>query len=92
MIRHWLKPQFHNGFILFAAMGAFGALLAWISLGLINQAMQNIHFLQQYGNLAIMEGGLTQLSWIIAQGVVALASYLGFKSCETELVHRWRKA
>ncbi|NJO34618.1 MAG: hypothetical protein HC869_17290 [Rhodospirillales bacterium] len=87
----WLRLSNCNAFVVFIFMGACGAMFAWMSYNLINLAMANIHFLSQYGALAIMEGGLMQLVEIILYGYLALAFYLGFKACEHELVDRWLK-
>ena len=89
-MRYWLLPSSYNVVLLFLAMGVFGVLFAWNSANLIHMAMGNIRFLNTYGSLAIMEGGLIQLLEITAYGFISLAAYLCFKTCEVELISRWR--
>jgi hypothetical protein len=71
-------------------MGACAAGFAWLSYNLFHLSMENIRFLRMAGWLAVMEGGLYQLAGIVINGLAALACYVGFKTCEVELVHRWR--
>jgi hypothetical protein len=86
----WLSLSSYHWLVLFCAMGVFAAALAWISFGLFNLAMANLAFIQRYGVLAIMEGGLLQGAGIAMRALVALLFYFGFKAIETELIHRWR--
>jgi hypothetical protein len=92
MVWRWLKPQSYNSLVLFLMMGAFAGLFAWTSFNLIHVAMENYRFLRQFGSLAVMEGGLSQLAGIILYGYLSLAFYMGFKVCEVELVNRCRLA
>ena len=89
-MRYWLLPSSYNVVLLFFAMCVFGVLFAWNSVNLINMAMGNLHFLNTYRSLAIREGGLIQLLEITAYGFISLAAYLCFKTCEVELISRWR--
>ncbi len=91
-MRYWLLPSSYNVVVLFLAMCVFGILFAWNSVNLVQMAMGNIRFLNTHGSLAIREGGLIQLMEITAYGFISLAAYLGFKTCEVELVSRWRSA
>jgi hypothetical protein len=88
--RTLLSLSRYPALLVFAAMGACAALLAWSSFNLFHLAMANITFLQTYGVMAIKDGGLVQLLGLVLQGTVALLCYIGFKACETELVSRWR--
>jgi hypothetical protein len=85
----WLEIHSYHAVVLFFAMGACVALFAWSSYNLANLAIANFRFLSEYGWLAVMEGGLWQLLEIGVYAVLSLAFYLGFKSCEHELVDRW---
>ena len=89
-MRYWLLPSSYNVVVLFLAMCVLGILFAWNSVNLIQMAMGNIRFLNTHGSLAIREGGLVQLLEITASGFISLAAYLGFKTCEVELISRWR--
>ena len=86
----WFKPTSYNCPALFLIAGAAGGLFAWNSFNLVHLAMENFRFLEMFGSVAVMEGGLRQFIGIIAYGLVSLAFYLVFKVCEVELVHRWR--
>ena len=73
--------------LLFA--GLLAVTLAYATLNLFLISMANFRFLREFGWVAVMEGGLLQLGEIALTGMVALISYIGFKICETELVHRY---
>lgn len=93
MARRWLEIHAYHGLVLFLAMGACAVLFAWSSYNLTQLAVANFRFLRAFGLMAVMEGGLWQLLEIAAYGLLSLIFYLGFKSCEHELVHRgsdWR--
>lgn len=91
-MRRWLLLSEYHWAVLLVLIGLCATLVAWISFGLINEAMSNAAFLTRYGLLALREGGFLQLMEIGAKALVALAAYLGFKAIETELIHRWRDA
>ncbi len=86
----WLQPSSYHSWALFLALGVFGVIFALNSYNLVTLGMANIHFLKAHGVLAIMEGGLGQLAEIAIAAFISLASYIGFKTCEVELVARWR--
>jgi hypothetical protein len=71
--------------------GVFAALFAWNSYSLFQTAMANVNFLRTYGWMAVMDGGLKQFITLVLYGYLSLAFYIGFKACEAELVHRWRR-
>jgi hypothetical protein len=91
-MRRWLKLSEYHWLVLLALMGICAALVAWISVGLINLAMANFDYLTRYGLFALREGGLLQLLVIGAQAFAVLIAYLMFKAIETELIYRWRNA
>ncbi|NJM84238.1 MAG: hypothetical protein HC844_18925 [Tabrizicola sp.] len=89
-MRRWLSLSSYHWFVLFCVMGICAMFLAWISFGLINLAMANFDFIRRHGLMALAEGGLLQSLEIGAKAFLALVLYFGFKSIETELIHRWR--
>jgi len=88
-MRRWLSPATYNSLALFLIMGAFGVVLTWNTFDLARLAMANVRLIGEFGTLALADGGLAQLAEIVFRGVISLAAYLGFKACESELVHRW---
>lgn len=91
MLRRWFDLSSHHWPVLFAAMAACGAFLAWMTVGLVEVAMANYDFLRTYGSVGVADGGGVQLVLIGAKALVALVAYLAFKAIEVELVHRWRR-
>lgn len=71
--------------------GVFTVILAYATLNLFQMSMANIRFLREFGWTAVMQGGLVQLSQIVICAVAAMLSYIGFKICESELVHRYHE-
>lgn len=90
MAMRWLVLSAYSSPAVFLFAGIFAALFAWSSINLIQFAMANLRYLEQFGGMALVEGGLRQLAEIVLTGYLSLAFYLGFKACEVELVHRWR--
>lgn len=88
-MRNWFILGRYHWFVLFVLLSVCAVIVAWMSFGLINTAMANVDFLRLHGLLAVREGGLVQLLEIGVQSFLALVSYLGFKSIETELIYRW---
>lgn len=74
--------------VLFLA-GALTVMFAYATLNLFQMSMANIRFLREFGWIAVMEGGLVQLGQIVIGAIVSMLSYIGFKICESELVHRY---
>ena len=74
-------------------LGAAGAaiVLAFSSFNLFMFAMANFAFLEREGWEAIRHGALWQLGELGVSGAMALASWLGFKLFEGELIGRYRK-
>jgi hypothetical protein len=77
--------------VLFLLMALSAAIVAWISLGLLNLAMANADFLLRHRLLALREGGLVQVLELALRGSAVLLAYLVFKGSETELIARWRR-
>lgn len=69
--------------------GILTVVFAYATLNLFQMSMANIRFLTQFGWMAVMEGGLIQLSQIVLSAVISMLSYIGFKICESELVQRY---
>ena len=88
-MRRWLRPSAYHSLALFALMGLFGSVVAWISVGLVALAMANFRLLEEHGLMAALDGGLVQLAVIAAKAGIGLLAYLGFKVTEVELVRRW---
>ena len=80
MVRHWVCT--------YALMGAAFVLFGFLSLNLVQSFSANIHFLAEYGFLAIMDGGLWQLAELVTSAYGAIACYVAFKTCEHALVER----
>lgn len=66
-------------------------IFAYATLNLFQMSMANLRFLREFGWTAVMEGALIQMLQIIGAGAVAMLSYIGFKICESELVHRYHE-
>jgi hypothetical protein len=91
MAHRWLQPSNYSAFSLFLIAGVFAGLFAWTSFNLLHLAMANFRFIGEYGQMAVMDGGAQQFLGILLYGYLSLAFYLSFKTCEVELVHRWRE-
>ena len=91
-MKRWYQLSAYPALLVFGLAGVFAALFSWNSYSLVTVAMENVRFLNSFGAVAIMEGGLVQLLEVVAKGFASLAFFLGFKACETELIHRWRSA
>ena len=80
--------------LVFALAGVFGVVLAFVSVNLLTLAMRNFEFLGEHGWEALRLGGALQLLQIFGSSLVALAAFIGFKACESDLVRRyndWQK-
>lgn len=69
--------------------GLFTVVFAYATLNLFQMSMANIRFIREFGWTAVMEGALVQLLQIGISGALAMLSYIGFKICESKLVHRY---
>ncbi len=77
--------------IVFLAAGALAVIFAFVTVNLFSVAMANVGFIKRHGPLAISEGALVQLAGLMAWGLVALATWIGFKICEADLITRYRQ-
>ena len=77
--------------VVFLAAGALAVIFAFVTVNLFTVTKANIDFIKRHGALAISEGALVQLAGLILWGLVALATWVGFKICETELIARYRR-
>jgi hypothetical protein len=87
-----MKPWFHRvvlrrRWLSFVVMGLafFGFGVGTLNLFLLLQA--NAALLFEHGWLAVMEGGLRQLTELLVTGYVSMAAYVVFKACEHRLTH-----
>lgn len=71
----------------FVVMGVAFLLFGLGTLNLFMVLKANADLLTEYGWQAVMDGGATQLFYLIGTGYVSLAAYVIFKSCEHALVH-----
>ena len=84
-----LKLNKYPAVVVLLFAGLLTVVFAYATLNLFQMSMANIRFLTEFVWTAVMEGGLAQLFRIILSATVAMISYIGFKICETELVHRY---
>ena len=80
MVRHWVCT--------FLLMGVAFVVFGMLSLNLVQIFAANIRFLLEHGLDAIREGGLGQLTELVASAYGAVAFYVMFKACEHALVER----
>jgi hypothetical protein len=80
---HWV--------LVFLIAGGFAIAFAYSSYNLFHLSMANIGFIRQNGWLAIQEGALVQTLQILGIAGVSLASYMGFKLCENEMISRYKR-
>ena len=71
--------------------GILTVIFAYATLNLFQMSMENIRFLREFGAMAVKEGALLQLLQIIISATIAMLSYIAFKICENELVHRYQE-
>ena len=57
------------------------------SLNLFFLLQANGTLLLEYGWVAVMEGGLYQLTELLVTGYASMAAYIVFKACEYRLAH-----
>ena len=91
MPRRMIRVSAIPSFVVFIAAGCFATLFAFVTYGLLIEAMANIRLFNENGRMAIMDGGLVQFIWITLRAALSLAAYIGFKTCEVELVARLRR-
>ena len=76
---------------LFAGLGLSAVFFTWTTFNLFGVAVANFRLIEQYGAMALVDGGFQQFVEICFDGLLALLLFLMFKGCETEITHRWRK-
>ena len=77
---HWL--------VTLTLMGVFGLLFGLSSFNLFHLLVANLTFIAQHGAMALMEGALGQLFWLIVYGYLAVITYVLIKACEHALMAR----
>ena len=75
----------------FTLAGVSLAVVGYATYNLLSLSMANLDFLREHGWLAVTSGGLVQFLEILLSGTVALAFFLLFKICESELIARYRR-
>lgn len=91
MTKRMIRVTAFPSVVVFIAAGCFATLFAFVTYGLLVEAMANVRLFNENGRMAIMDGGVIQFGWIVLRAAVALAAYIGFKTCEVELVARLRR-
>jgi hypothetical protein len=91
MPRRMIRISALSAVAVFIVAGCFATLFAFVTYGLLIEAMANIRLFNENGRMAIMDGGFVQLIWIVTRAALSLAAYIGFKACEVELVARLRR-
>ena len=76
--------------LVLALAGAAATALAFATVNLFAEAMANVAFIRRHGLMAVQVGAARQLAELVVAGTAALAAYLLFKICETELSLRYR--
>jgi len=72
----------------FLLMGAFGWLFAATSYNLVVLFKANLTYVQAYGLMALMDGGLRQMAELAGYGYLSLFFYVLFKGCLSGLLNR----
>ena len=77
---HWL--------VTLLLMGLFGLIFGLSSFNLFHLIVANLTFIARHGAMAIMEGALEQLFWLVFYGYLAVIAYVLIKACERALMDR----
>ncbi|MEZ5720870.1 MAG: hypothetical protein R3D59_03820 [Paracoccaceae bacterium] len=77
--------------LIFVFAGVALVVVAYASFNLLSMSMANLDFLRRDGLVAVTSGGLVQFLEILVTATVALAFFLIYKICESELVIRYRR-
>ena len=75
---HWL--------VTLLLMGAFGLVFGLSSANLFHLIVQTLRYIAEHGAMAVMEGALGQLFWLIFYGYLAVIAYVLIKACERALM------
>lgn len=76
--------------LVFLLAGAAAVAFAFVTVNLFTEAMASLRFVRKFGWTAIQHGALWQAGELVFWGAVALALWLVFKLCESELTDRYR--
>lgn len=76
--------------LVLALAGGAATTLAFATVNLFSEAMANLAFVRRHGWMAFEVGAGRQAAELVLAGSMALAAYLVFKFCETELSLRYR--
>jgi len=77
---HWLTTVL--------MMGILGLIFGLSSFNLFHLLAANLTFIARHGTMALMEGALEQLFWLILYGYLAVIAYVLLKACEHALMDR----
>jgi hypothetical protein len=69
-------------------MGVFGLVFGLSSFNLFHLINANLSFIAAHGLMALMEGALEQLFWLVFFGYLAVIAYVLIKACERALMER----
>jgi hypothetical protein len=75
---HWLTT--------IILMGLFGLIFGLSSANLFHLIVENVSFLARQGLMAVMEGALGQMFWLMFYGYLAVIAYILLKACEHALM------
>ena len=75
---HWL--------VTLLLMGAFGLIFGLSSFNLFQLIVQNLRYIAEHGAMAVMEGAIEQLFWLVFYGYLAVVAYVLLKACERALM------
>jgi hypothetical protein len=75
---HWL--------VTLLLMGLFGLIFGLSSANLFKLIVETLRYIAEHGAMAVMEGALGQLFWLIFYGYLAVLAYVLLKACEHALM------
>ena len=75
--------------LVFLLAGVDATVFAFVTVNLFSEAMANLRFVSTYGSEAVRHGALVQAMQLALWGGLAMACWLVFKICESELVGRY---
>lgn len=90
-MKRLLDISLYPSLFVFALAGVALAVVAYATFNLVDLSMANLSFLRRHGLVAVTSGGLVQFLEILLTATVALAFFLLYKICESELVIRYRR-
>jgi hypothetical protein len=75
---HWL--------VTLLLMGVFGLIFGLSSANLFHLIVETLRYIANHGAMAVMEGALGQLFWLVFYGYLAVVAYVLIKACERALM------